>query len=434
VVGLGVLVAGALWGWHRFVDTPDRAVHRLQAALRDGQLEDAHGLVAPELWSVTDPAPPASVATVINDATLAPPELAWTMENDDAVVLEWTSPTAVPEIVHERSVSVARVEGDWRVTSAAPGYATSVDEVAQVLADMRAAADARNGARFLSYALPGEGTCTLRTCPRVKQVIDAGQTHLFVDTIRMEGFVPASLRVEASDAHVTLRWLRRTRFLGQAGLVSLRFDRTGGAWRVSLGDAGHFAALDDELDTWTENHNEMLWRQEMARFVEVRELPGYCDATGFWGICVRMVYPTLVRNLDTKPIRSIKVSKNRAGRYFGNAETTLWGIFLNVAPGEARDGANEISPPIHSSRRWDGLESRPFPFQRVDWIEMEGEPRRVYVPKDYRKASDGSVTFDIVRDTRVAVGVATDRVDELRSDVVTAGYTVDNLVGHPTEK
>ncbi|MFM2162697.1 MAG: hypothetical protein RLZZ383_2209 [Pseudomonadota bacterium] len=431
VVGLGMLFTGTVWGWHRFVDTPDRAVHRLQVALRDGQLEDARELVAPDLWPATDPAPPAGVATVANDPTLAPADLPWTMQSDDAVFLEWKSPTAVPEIVHERSVSVARAEGAWRVTSAAPGYASSVDEVAQVLADMRAAADSRDGARFLSYAQPGDGTCTTKTCPRVKQVIDAGQTHLFAETVRMEGLVPASLRVEASDEQVTLRWLRRTRFLGQAGLVSLRFDRAGGAWRITLVDASNFAALDDELETWTENHNEMLWRKDMAALIRV----GYATYGSYEELhCLEdeVFGAVVVENVGTRGIRRVEVSLNTRAKYFATARTVARTAFTAVAAGAYGDPDNQVSIPF-GFIPGSGL----CGFSRIDSIEFEDGERRVFASRDYRDIKGGTLTFDVVRaaradgDARKRIMEPTKRVDDLLAEVHAAGYSDQDIAGLP---
>jgi hypothetical protein len=423
---LPIGVGTGWWVWHNYVDTPDRAVHRLQQAIRNGRMDEARTLVSPDAWPVAEPSPSAALAKRLSSEALAADPIPWT-ETADAghpLSLTWQLPLSVPEFSAEQKIVVDRVDGDWKVIAAPTERDEALDGVAQTIAAMRATAQAHDGSGFLSHAIPGDGTCTAATCPRVRTLIDSGATHLFVESVNMDGMVPGSLSLQIDDDQVSMRWLRSTRHLDQSGMMAMELRRADGEWKVSKVDATHFAAMDDELELWTENHSEMLWREEISSIVEVRELPSFCASVNYWGNCSERVHPTFIKNVSPHLITSLKISKNQSGRYFSGAQNTLWGVYRNVRPGESRDAVDEASPPVQSRPN---LAGKPFSFIRVEWVNIEGQERKVFTPKDYRDVKDESLTFELVRNTRAAAGGKTQRIDELRAQMIDAGYALPEL-------
>ena len=255
------------------------------------------------------------------------------------------------------------------------------------------------------------------------KAIEAGEPHLFVETIDMKDQVDGSLRVDQTDDVVKLTWLRRTRFLDRAGVIALTVDEVDGRWKVVSVDARHFDRMNDEMDVWTENHGEMLWRIQLKSLVEVGSRKSFCGEYDWYGRCITTVHPTYVHNVGERPIRRIRVSKNRYGRRFSDSTQTLWGVYANIAPEQTVDDPVDWSPPILTKPN----AKHTFNFYRVDWVVFEDGERMEYASRDYREELLEGLTFDLVLETRRSAGSDLEDFETLQAEVEDHGYSLDEV-------
>jgi hypothetical protein len=425
-VGVGALSVGGLvvWGVLNYLDTPERALAKLTEALDEADLDEARRHVSPSAWPVEHGAAPEMLHELLQRSALSGDEIDWTTIDDDEATVRWSRPTAIPEIKHEEFVELSHASGDWKVSRFQSGWDDSASQIFTMLNKMRAAADRRDAEQFLQHAEPGENTCTAQTCPIIIKAIEDDTPHLFIETIDMTGMLDGSFRVVDAGDTVTFRWLRKTNYLDQVGVVQLQAEKNNGQWKVKTIDARHFAEIDDEMDVWTENHSEMLWRTELIELVEVGSRKSFCDEYNWYGQCVTTVHPTFVHNIGERKIKKIKVSKNRFGRRFGDSTQTLWGVYVNIQPGKTVDNPSQWSPPVY--RKPNSKQS--FNFFRVDWVEFEDGERMSYTAKDYREEVGVGLTFDLVLETRTAAGSSFEDFEALQGQIhEDYGYSPDEI-------
>ncbi|MSQ00932.1 MAG: hypothetical protein EXR71_03440 [Myxococcales bacterium] len=391
-------------------------------------MPEARRYVDPALWPEAAVFPDPTLLRALShfDGLVHIP---WTTHTDEAAASQWSEPAAVPELAAEAGVWLERRDGRWLLVRYAAGWGSEVTGPAELLRDMREAARDRDGTAFLASVKAGERTCKDRECRSIAEAVSKGEAPAMVDVIDMPEVKPGSLQVTEDDGEVVVRWLRETRFLGQEGVTELRFAKEDGRWVVTTADGSNFADIDEEMDTWTENHGEMLWRAEVAAYVEVRSLTPFCEEW-YWGTCLTKVLPTEVRNVGTQSVKSVKVSKVRARRYMGQTSQTLWGIGRNLQPGKASSNPSSASPPVRRLRTGDVSET--WEFYRVEWIEFEDGERLSYSARDYREAASGTLVFSDVRAARERGGLSTDGYRGLVRERTEAGYP-DTPANPPVE-
>jgi hypothetical protein len=409
---------GGYFVYDRFWNTPERALKALVDAASNGDLPGARRYVSPDAWAISEPAVPEGLARALTHFYLAE-EIAWTEESDETAAATWTEPTSIPEITSSLGVWMQKHDGHWMLARYEAGWGKNVSEATELIAQMRMAADARDAERFLERVAPGEQTCEGKACRPVADAISSGKDTPMLDTVRMQDVEPGSLRVLEEEEDIVMRWLRKTRFLGQLGMFEMRFREVDGRWMVVATDSSNFRKLDDEMETWTENHGEMLWRGEMSSYVRVKSLDTYC-AEWFFGVCLTAVLPTHVQNVGTRTISSIKVSKVRALKYMGNASQTLWGIFRNIAPGKGTSNPSSVSPPVRTRSRFN--ENETWEFYRVNWVVFADGTRMDYSAQDYRETEGGTLAFEDVRTARLKGGLSSKVYDDLVRAMEASGY------------
>lgn len=406
------------FGYQRFWNTPDRALRGLVEATRLSDMPEARRYVDPALWPGTNPLPDPALLRAAAHFT-GMDDIPWTTRTQEAAASEWSEPVAVPELGKEGGVWLEKRDGRWLVVRYAAGWGADMSGPARLLREMREAADERDGAGFLERVRAGRRTCEGRDCRALAEKIGKGGSAEMLEVVTMPEITPGSLRVTEEGGEVVVRWLRKTRFLGQEGLHELRFAKEDGRWMVTAADGSNFTELDEEMDTWTENHGEMLWRARVAVYVEVKSLEPFCEEW-YYGTCMTQVLPTEVKNIGTQKVTSIKVSKVRARRYMGQSSQTLWGIWKNLSPGDASSLPNTVSPPVKRLRASEVFQT--WEFYRVEWIELESGERLEYSTRDYREAANGTLVFSEVRASREVGGLSTEVFQKLAEERAAAGY------------
>ena len=421
VIALFLLLCAGVVGhsaYQHYWNTPDRALRALVEAAGQADMPEARRYVDPALWPPVEVHPDPGLLRALSHFD-GLDRIPWTAKTDDAAASQWSELAAVPELAAEAGVWLEKRDGRWLLARYAAGWGGEVEGPAKLLRDMREAARDRDGTAFLSRVKAGERTCKDRECRSIAEAVTKGDTAAMVDVINMPEVKPGSLTVTEDDGEVVVRWLRETRFLAQEGVTELRFAKEDGQWVVTTADGSNFTDLDEEMETWTENHGEMLWRAQVAAYVEVRSLTPFC-AEWYWGRCVSKILPTEVRNVGTQTVKSIKVSKVRARRYMGQSSQTLWGIWRNLQPGKASSMPASVSPPV--SRRGSDDLTETWEFYRVEWIELDDGGRLSYSAKDYREAASGTLVFSDVRAARERGGMAMDAYRSLARERADAGY------------
>jgi hypothetical protein len=404
--------------YNRLWNTPERALGQLVNAAESGDLPRMRGYVAPSAWPISEPAVPAGLDRVLHHFE-GVEHITWTDKSNEAVASTWSEPTSVPEVTAGYGIWMERRDGHWKVSRFAGGWGEDVREATSLLADMRRAAVARDASGFLVRVLPTDETCEGKACKAIADAIATGADTTLLDVILMQGVVPGSLRVMEQGDDVVFRWLRETRYLEQHGMYELRFRRVDGVMVVVGVDNSNFRELDEEMETWTENHGEMLWRAQVSNYLEVKSLDAFCDEW-FYGVCVTKVLPTHVQNIGNRTIREVKVSKVRALRYMGNASQTLWGVYRNIAPGKGTSNPSSASPPVTTRGGLDLGET--WEFYRVNWVVFDDGARLDYDPTDYRDAKGVELAFEDVRSARVKGGMQVKRYENLRHELEAGGF------------
>lgn len=406
--------------YQRYWNTPDRALRALVKAAGQADMPEARLYVASELWPAAQVLPDAALLRALAHFEGAQ-EIPWSSTTGDSAAALWFEDAAVPELSAAAGVWMEKTGGRWTVVRYSAGWGRAAEEAAELLRDMREAAKARDGTAFLARVKAGERTCKDRECRGIAEAVTKGEPVAMVDVVNMPDVQPGSLRVTEEDGEVVVRWLRETRFLGQEGVVELRFAKNDGRWEVTTADGSNFTELDEEMETWTENHGEMLWRAEVAAYVEVKSLTPFCEEW-YFSVCLTRVLPTEVRNVGTQTVKSIKVSKVRARRYMGQTSQTLWGVWRDLQPGKASSNPASVSPPVSSRRRGSVDLTETWEFYRVEWIELEDGGRLSYSVRDYREAASGTLVFSDVRAARARGGMSTDAYGTLVRERTEAGY------------
>ena len=420
-LAVAVLLCAGLGGYlfyERVWNTPERALKALAAAASDGDLVEARRYVAPSAWPISEAAVPEGLARAVSHYYGAE-EVVWTEESEASAASTWTEPTAIPELTASLGVWMEKHDGRWKLARYDGGWDATVSQAAELVGEMRAAAEARDAERFLERVTPSEKTCQGKECKSVAEAIASGTGTPMLDTVRMENVEPGTLHVSTEGDDLVVHWLRWTRFLGQRGMFELRFRKVDGRWMVVSADNSNFRGMDDAMETWTENHGEMLWRVQLSTYVEVGSRDSYC-AEWFYGICLTKILPTHVQNVGTQTIREIKVSKVRSLKYMGTASQTLWGTYRNIAPGRGTSTPSSYSPPVRTRVGTDLSET--WEFYRVNWVVFEDGTRLDYNAQDYRNTEGGTLSFEDVRAARVKGGLSTKEYDSLERTLEASGY------------
>jgi hypothetical protein len=342
----------------------------------------------------------------------------WSERSNQLAVSTWQDAADVPEFVRNGEVRLEKVYGLWTLTRY-EGTLNDVEmSVARLLSKLRAAVVAKNADAFFGLMMEGKGTCDGRTCETLRKAISTGKPHPLLELLLLEGAEQASITIKQDGEETLLRWVRPTRHLARYGFLELRFQGSGGDMRLAAGNAKHFDRLSEEMEVWTENHSDIAWNVKMKDHVEVKSLTPFCGRS-FFGRCILKIVPTEVKNVGSRTIRSIKVSKVNARKFLGVSSQTLWQIHGSVAPGTVAGRPTSVSPPV----KWDGKDlSDTWEFYRINWIEFSGGERLEYKAVDYRDAKHGTLVFDDVLATRVAAGVTHATYDKLQEELVEAGF------------
>jgi hypothetical protein len=136
--------AGTYWAYQRLWNTPERALIALVDAAATADMPEARRRVSSDLWPrgqvMPDPAMLRALAHFEEHESIA-----WTTRADDKASSVWTQATAVPELSSEAGVWLDKVDGRWLLVRYAAGWGADVEEAAELLREMRNAADARDG-------------------------------------------------------------------------------------------------------------------------------------------------------------------------------------------------------------------------------------------------------------------------------------------------
>jgi hypothetical protein len=402
--------------YDRLWNTPERALKALADAVAHADIPEARRYVSDELWPADQLMPDPSMVRALEHFE-GVQNIVWTDLTPSTASSTWTEIASVPELAVDANVQMKNIDGHWKLAGFAAGWGEDVSGVSDLLKTMRDEADARDGVGFLNQVVPGDRTCRDRACRSIAESVTAGTATGMVDDIKMTEVEPGTLRVTRDGDGVTVRWLRKTRYLDQEGLTELHFKEVDGKWVVVTADGSNFRKLDEAMETWTENHGEMLWRAQVADYVQVRSLPAFCGEY-YYGVCLTEILPSEISNIGQQDIKQVKVSKVRALRYMGNASQTLWGIWRNLKPGQKSSDPSSASAPVHTGT----TSGTTWEFYRVEWIEFADGTRLSYAARDYREAAGGTLTFSEVRTAREHGDMSVEAYDKLIQERVAAGY------------
>jgi hypothetical protein len=419
VVGT-VLSALALGGGalhERLWSTPERALDALATAIVEGQYGRARGYVGAEAWPGAGAYPPDLLASTLEQFARAE-DIRWVRDGATRARASIAQQTGLPEAAAAAVVWLERGDSGWQVLRYDAGWTADVAAAAAVLAQMRTAAHLRDADGFLGSVEREGGTCAGRSCKRVASAIREGSDDALLDAVWMRDAVPGSVRAEDADGVVILQWLRSTRFLGRPGMVSLRLEYLEDAWRLTEADDSHFERMAQEMDVWTENHGEVLWRQKVGAHVRLNApTSGCCRWAG--ADCVDICLQTTITHVGPVAIQSARLQTLRARRYIADASSGGWKTLGTLGPGETVP----IGPPAEaSSRSGRGDTRNEWAFVRVELLEFEDGTRLAYEPQ-VLPASEASVPpFSEVLAARRAAGAPIHEYQSLHDELMEAGF------------